>query len=425
MSLLWMWTRRRDIASRCGASAVVALVAGVLVGCAAPGAASTTPEPTPAPPPSSVIGVHLLLDDGRNVWPVAIWPEHIRYARQAVGEWGYVVQLVRSDDLDSARWQTFMDLCAESHVTPILRLATTFDSAAGRWAAPPRDTDGSYRRVAHRYADFVAALRWPTREHYVIVGNEPNHGNEWGGVPDPAAYARFLGDVADALHTADPAVRVLNGALDPYTPHTNGLPFNDGMAYMDAETFMDEMVAAQPDVFTHIDIWASHAYPIGFAAGPWEQTYRIDLINGAGNPRHVEPPPGIFNRGVNGYEWGLFKLATYGVEGLPVMITETGWRHREATDPASPDGGQGLPDAETAAVYLELALRGNDGRYPDLPEGGWTPWLEDARVRAVIIFALDGHPAEWGHTNLLALDERGTVVGTYAAYDFLRIACCH
>jgi hypothetical protein len=33
---------------------------------------------------------------------------------------------------------------------------------------------------------------------------------------------------------------------------------------------------------------------------------------------------------------------------------------------------------------------------------------------AVIVFALDGNPAEWGRTNLLALDADGAVVGVYA-----------
>ena len=95
------------------------------------------------PSPLNKLGVHLLLDDGRNVWPADVWPTHLEYARQAVGEWGYVTQLVRLDDLDLARWQVFMDLCAEYHLTPILRLATTYDQEADWWTVPPRDGDGA------------------------------------------------------------------------------------------------------------------------------------------------------------------------------------------------------------------------------------------------------------------------------------------
>lgn len=365
-----------------------------------------------AQPPANRLGIHLLLDDGRNHWLPEVWAEHLRYAREAVGEWGYVVQLIRSDDLDVAKWQQFMDLCAELHLTPIIRLATVYNRRAKWWEAPPLDIDGSYVTFAARYVAFLTALDWTTEPHYVIVGNEPNHGDEWGGSANPAAYARFLIDVADALHAADPNVRVLNAPFDPYTPHTNGAPFVNGMTYFDAESFMDAMVAAQPDVFARIDVWASHSYPLGpLTEPPWIQTYQVDYLNGATNPAHVEPPPGIHNRGVNGYEWELFKLATYGITNLQVMITETGWLHAESTDTDASDPA--FPAAPTAAAYLDLALRGNKGRSLDYPETGWTPWLDDPRVIAIAPFALDGYPPEWGHVNWLMLDNAGNVLGTY------------
>ena len=381
---------------------------------------AANPSWTPSPAPINKLGIHLLLDDGRNQWPPELWPMHLSYARQIVGEWGYVTELVRLDDLDAQRWQPFMDACADLNLTPVLRLATTFDQEAGWWRAPQPDADGRYQTVAAQYAAFIQALQWPTPAHLVIVGNEPNHGNEWSGRPDPAAYARFLMDVAHALRQADAGLRVLNAGLDPYTPNTNGLPFLDGMVYLDEETFLDEMFAAGPEVFSVIDVWASHAYPMGpLTEGPWQQTFEIDLLNGAANPQHLPPLPGLVNRGINGYEWELFKLASFGLRPLPVLITETGWRHAETTDPAATDNGHPLPDAETVAVYLDLALWGNNGRYPHLPETGWTPWLSDPRVMGVTPFALNGAPAEWGHTNWLALDAAGNVLDTYPQFDLL------
>ena len=255
----------------------------------------------------------------------------------------------------------------------------------------------------------------------VIVGNEPNHGDEWGGKADPAAYARFLVDTSRALHQADSQVRVLNGPLDPYTPHTNGQAFVNGMTYLDAESFLDGMYAARADVFAAVDIWASHPYPMGpLAEGPWQQVFQIDLLNGARNPHHLVPPDSIFNRGVNGYEWELYKLKSYGVSQLQVMITETGWRHRESTDPQAADNGRQWPDASTVAQFVDLAFNGNRGRYPQWPESGWTPWQDDARVIAVTPFALDGAPQEWGHTNWLQLDRAGRVTGVYPMFDSLR-----
>lgn len=365
------------------------------------------------------LGLHLLLDDGRGIWPVELWPQHLDYARQAVGNGGYVVQLVRSDDLDPARWQLFMDLCAARKLIPILRLATVYDRERHLWEAPPADADGGYTEIALRYAGFVAALDWPTDAHYVIVGNEPNHGEEWGGRPDPAAYARFLVDVAAAVKSADGQARVLNAPLDAYAPHTGSQPFENGWYYMDSETFIDEMVTAQPEVLRHIDVWASHPYPARFSAPPWEQTYQRDLLNDAPNPRQRTPPPQVYNRGVNGYIWELWKLSTYGIHNLPVMITETGWRHQESVHENALDAGTGYPDAETAAAYIDLALHGNKGRYPAYPEEGWLPWLDDERILAVSFFALDGSPVEWGHTNWLALDVSGAVLDTYAMFDLL------
>jgi hypothetical protein len=411
---------RMALGTRSIPGALLALI--LAAACAAPpdSAGLSSKGTAASPAPGNKLGVHLLLADGRHDWPLAVWPQHLAYARRAVGEGGYVVELVRLDDLAPARWQRLMDLCAELDLTPILRLATVPGEAGDGWAAPPRDGDGTYRTVAARYAAFIAALRWPAGNHYVVVGNEPNHGGEWGGRPDPAAYARFLVDVADAVHAADRQARVLNAGLDAYAPHTGSRPFDDGRYYMDEETFLDGMVAAYPGVFTRLDAWASHAYPAGpFGEGPWQQSYRRDLLNDAGNPRHVEPPPGVYNRGVNGYEWELFKLSTYGLPPLPVLITETGWRHAESVDPAALDGGRPLPDAATVARYLDLALHGNQGRYPDLPEAGWTPWLADQRVTAVVFFALDGYPSLWGHTNWLALDRQGEVSATYASFDLL------
>ncbi len=379
----------------------------------------STPVPTPSTS-SNKLGVHLLLADGRHDWPIERWSSHMQYARQAVGEWGFVLELVRLDDLDPARWQRFMDLCAELHLTPVLRLATSHEKRLDGWTAPPQDTDGTYRTVAAQYTQFVTALRWPTEAHYIVVGNEPNHGPEWGGQPNPAAYARFLVDVADALHAADPSARILNAGFDPYAPHTGHAPFIDGELYMDEETFLDQMIAAQPDVFTRLDAWASHAYPLGpFTEGPWEQRYQIDRPNETVATPSVEPPPGIYNRGINGYEWELWKLSTYGLPPLPVLITETGWRHAESTYPADLTTGHSLPEAETAARYLDLALRGNGGRYPGLPSDGWTPWLTDPRVMGVVFFSLNGHPSFWGQTNLLALDPQGRVLATYAPFDLL------
>lgn len=324
-------------------------------------------------------GVHTLLIDTFRDWEVERWESHLDYASAAVGADGYVTQLVRLDDLDVEKWQYFMDLCERGEIRPILRLATTANPDG--WNTPPRDVDGTYRTVATQFANFIRALDWPTTP-IIIIHNEPNHGHEWNGTPNAADYARYLIDVANAIHHADPNAVVLNAGFDNYAPHTNG----QAPQLLDSATFLNEMLAAQPNVFTYIDAWASHPYPLGaFIEPPEMAIFQIDRINGAEALPVTQPPKGIHNRGIQGYEWELWWLEQHGVTDLPVLITETGWRFGEA----------GYPSEAEAACYLQQALQ---------------IWNADPRVVAITPFAFNGDPSRWSHSNWLNLADDGTVL---------------
>jgi hypothetical protein len=360
-------------------------------------------------------GVHLLLDDGLQQWPRDVWDEHLAYARRLVGPGGYVVELIRADDLDSEKWQGFLDGAQRHGLNPIIRLATWQDRAAGHWVAPPADPNGNtYHELAARYARFISALRGQG-PRYVLVGNEPNRGDEWGGYPDPAAYARYLIDVSSALHATAPGrVLVLNGALDQFAPNTRGQAPGGFRAY-DAAGFLDGMQAAEPTVWQAIDLWASHAYPLGpFAAHPAERDFQIDDLGAADLASRTPPWPGLFNRGLNSYRWELYKLRSFGLtRDLEVFITETGWRHRGSQSPSSDAVGATVQD-EDAAAFLKLAFDGDPLLDPQ--EYTWTPWSADRDVAAAIIFALAGDPTRWGHTNLLDVGARGEILGIKPAF---------
>lgn len=369
-------------------------------------------------------GVHLLLDDDGKYpdpvhWSPEVWPEHLAYARKLVGPGGYVQEVVRVDDLKVAKWQGFIDLCGKEGLTPIVRLASSYDHDRLQWNAPPTDPDRpGYSATARRFREFVAALSWPGPTRYVIVGNEPNRGDEWGNRPDPAAYARYLIDVADALHGV--GATVLGPSLDNYCPNSNGQPIN-GYRYLDAESFLDGMISANPAALAAIDVWSSHAYPLGpFVEDPSKQAFQVDYAFGASNPRHQAPPPGVCNRGVNAYVWELWKAGQHlgpRVANLPVMITETGWRHRGSQDSKAKDHANAVVPDDLLASYVDLAYHGNDGKYLELPSTGWTPWNDDPRVLGVVLFALDGYPRDWGHSNWLELDGSGSVIGVTPAYE--------
>jgi hypothetical protein len=366
-------------------------------------------------PPPNRVGVHMLLSEGWAPWRLASWGDHVDLAAQAVGPGGYVLQVLSDGNRDLARWQAFMAGARRNGLRPVVRLATRYDKKQHFWRAPlPDRTRFSYHRVAADYAQFLEQLQWPPGERVVIVGNEPNRGDEWGGRVDPAAYARFLRDVAAALRPL--GYTVLNGALDQYCPNTNGAKI-DGVRYMDAESFLDGMVAAEPSFHEWIDGWASHAYPQGpFSAPPGEQSFKVDYLNGAENPRRLEPPAGTYNRGINGYLFDLAKLRSYGARDLPVWVTETGWRHLESNG-TSPDAHGAVLEQDEAAARMRDALVGPaDGS----AAVGYTPWLDDPRVRAVVFFGFDGDPRSWGHSSLLKMDVKGHVLGAYEGYYALQ-----
>ncbi len=377
--------------------------------------ASVNQPRLPDPPPNR-LGVHMLLSEGQSPFPPRVWREHTIEAAEAIGPGGYVVQVLSEGNRDLRYWQSFMAGARDAGLHPIIRLATRYDRQFGWWRSPlPDRTRFSYHNYASHLAEFLQWLRWPPGPRIVVVGNEPNRGDEWMNRPDPAAYARYLRDVADRLRPL--GYTVLNAPLDEYCPNTNGGKI-DGTRYVDAETFMDGMRAAVPDVFEHIDGWASHAYPQGpFSKPPDEQTFKIDLINGAANPTHLQPPDGVVNRGVNGYEFELAKLAQYGVPPLPVWITETGWRHAESSQPSGNDAEGARLSDDAVADLMRLALAGQpDGS----PARGYTPWLRDPRVRAVVFFGFDGDARKWGHSSWLDVDPKGTITTRYAPFTALR-----
>lgn len=358
----------------------------------------------------SKVGVHLLLDDGRNHWDPALWDAHLAYAEQIVGERGFVVQIIRADDMDVARWQNFMDLADAHGLTPIIRLATTWDEDNGYWTVPEGDVLAS----ASQWVDFLNALDWHSDQKYIVVLNEPNNGVEWGGVPDATAYAQLFATYADAFHDEIDGAVVMNAALDLYAPDTNGEAFNENNAfqYVSAPRFMDAMIAAVPDVFQKVDVWSSHSYPINFNAPPGRQALHFDALNGAEGVDIEAVPELTYNRGINGYEWELWMLENYGVTPLPqVIITETGWR-TSAGSTTSLDAGEDYPTPQLAAELMANALTGH-------PSGNYDPILADQRVIGVIFFALDGVPSEWGHSNLLVMSADGNVLGTYPTFDLL------
>jgi hypothetical protein len=194
------------------------------------------------------------------------------------GDWGYVTIVITEGERDHDRWQQVFDQMRRLHLIPIIRLATKADGDI--WDAPQE-------AEINNWVAFLNNLNWVTQNRYVIINNEPNHADEWGGRIDPAGYAAYLKEMSQALKAASPDFFILPAGLDPAATNTSGT--------MSENRFLAQMKTAVPDVFDDIDGWTSHAYP----------NASIDIYN--------------------------HELAVIG-KSLPVFITETGWPNDKYTE---------------------------------------------------------------------------------------------
>lgn len=221
------------------------------------------------------------------------------------------------------------------------------------WLAPvPDDEGGRYRLEAAGYARFVAGLpRVAGRTLLIQIANEPNLNEMWGGASDPAAYARFMVDVAAEIRTlGDPRIRLLNAALAP-----------EGS--VDNLQFIAEAIQAEPALAQSFDLWASHPYPRN-------QPPERNLHNGTALPgsRYT----------IDAYLLELTVLAAHGVDtgALQVVLTETGYELGDTHFGEYP----AITD-ELRAEYMVRAFADH-----------WSRWPE---VRAATPFQLSGWYGTW------------------------------
>lgn len=236
---------------------------------------------------NNIVGVHIL------------FPDEIFQAEDLInstgGDWGYVTIPIQSYDKDLIKWQNFMDEARREHVIPILRLATNGDYFNTTvWEKP------KYENIID-FANFLDSLSWPTKNRYVVIYNEVNRSDEWGGDLNPSEYAEVLNFAADTFHAKNPDFFVLSAGLDNAAPNQTG-------KYMNEFTFMRQMNTEIPGIFDKIDGLASHSYP---------------------NPGFIQTPDSI-----NMYSFKQERILAKILSGkdLPVFITETGWDKEKLSD---------------------------------------------------------------------------------------------
>lgn len=233
--------------------------------------------------PNNKVGIHIL------------FPEEINLAATLVnsngGDWGYVTIPIQAGDKNMLKWQTFMDSAKQKHVIPIVRLATEGDYFNTKVWRKPSAVD------ILDFANFLNSLSWPTKNKYIVVFNEVNRGDEWGGTPNPKEYADLLFYASTVFKNKDVGFFIISAGLDNAAPNIPG-------KFIDNYTFLTQMHNFLPNVFKNVDAIGSHSYPNpGFAKSPFNQ--------------------GKTSIATFQYERALIK--SYTGRDLPVFITETGW----------------------------------------------------------------------------------------------------
>lgn len=197
--------------------------------------------------PNNRFGVHIL--DTPEIHEAA------KLVNSNGGEWGYVTIPMRSNDRNRGKWVKFFLSARTEKVIPIIRLATYPDKDV--WVTPT-----VYDLVD--FANFLSDMPWPVKNRYVILFNEPNHSNEWGGEISPSEYVNILIDANRIFKDRSQDYFLLSAGLDMSAPNSP--------TSMSAFEFLRQMNSYQPEWLSSIDGLSAHAYPNpGFMASPWSQ----------------------------------------------------------------------------------------------------------------------------------------------------------
>jgi hypothetical protein len=283
-----------------------------------------------------------------------LFPEEAKLAAELVnsngGDWGYVVIPIQATDRNRNKWQGFMDDCRKYHLIPIIRLATF--PIGSNWTKP-----NEWESVD--FANFFAGLNWPTKKKIIAVYNEPNHSAEWGGEVNPFEYAEVLSDTIEQFKQRSGDFVMLNAGLDASAPNST--------SSMDEYEFMSDMIIDDPEIFRETDGFNSHSYP---------------------NPAFSAHPNYPTRYNITSYQYELSYLQNfYGIYGLDVYITETGWRKN-----------QYLGD-EKISQYFKTA-------YDEI-------WTEDY-IKVVAPFLLQADAGAFEGFSIMKKQEKGIIFQTIA-----------
>ncbi len=233
--------------------------------------------------PNNKFGVHILFDTEIT--------DAAAFVNSNGGDWGYVTIPLQNGDRDLTKWQAFMDKARELHIIPIIRLASEGDYFNTKvWKKP------TFEDIVD-FANFIDSLQWPVKNRYVIIFNEVNRADEWGGEVNPEEYAELLQFATTVFKSKSQDYFIISAGLDNAAPE-------EFPEYMNEYNYLRRMQEAVPGVFNQIDAFASHSYP---------------------NPGFSQPPYVDTTKSISSFSYERQLIRQYRNSDIPVFITETGW----------------------------------------------------------------------------------------------------
>ncbi len=237
--------------------------------------------------PNNRVGVHILS------------PDELSDAAKLVnndgqGSWGYVTVPIQATDRNRQKWTTFMEQCQQLKIIPIIRVATLGDGPS--WLKP-QDND------LIDFANFLNDLPWPAKNHYVVIFNEVNRADEYGGAVSPENYAEILNNAIDIFKRLSDKFFILPSAMDNAAPN--------GGNFMRWDIYLKRMYLQRPELFEKIDGWNSHSY---------------------GNPGFSSSPALSGYNKSDSFKFDLALINHFTKRKLPVFITEAGWSNASLDD---------------------------------------------------------------------------------------------
>ena len=261
------------------------------------------------------------------------------------GDWGWITIVIRTDQLDHQTWQDFFDNCRKYHIIPIIRLATIAEG--DNWKIPDNsDIDN--------LANFLNSLNWPTKTQHIVLFNEVNHAQEWGGQINVKTYVDKSLYTIERFKNLNSDFFILSGALDLAAPEQNP-------NFKSAYNFYQEINNYDSDYFYKIDALASHSYP---------------------NHGFVGTPNDTGQHSIRGYLWELNLIKNLsGRQNLPVFITETSWPHQEGITK-----NRNFYTTKTTAKFLVDSLN---------------IWQQDSQIKAITPFIFNYSNSPFDHFSWL------------------------